>query len=76
MAELTITIDDDVLEQARTQALRDGTSVEALLRDYLENYTHLQSRYRNAAANIIRIAGQSTASSKGTLWTQDKRYKC
>lgn len=38
MANLTITVDDRLLKQARMRALEDGTSVNALLRSYLERY--------------------------------------
>ncbi len=38
MANLTITIDERLLKQARMRALEDGTSVNALLRTYLERY--------------------------------------
>jgi predicted nucleic acid-binding protein len=38
MGNLTITIDDRLLKQARMRALEDGTSVNALLRTYLERY--------------------------------------
>ena len=38
MANLTITIEDDLLKKARIRALEQGTSVNALLRDYLVAY--------------------------------------
>lgn len=38
MANLTISIDDDLLERARIRALETGTSVNALLREYLEGF--------------------------------------
>lgn len=75
MANLTIAVDDSVLKQARIQALQEGTSVNALLRTYLENYTNLKKQYRNAAANILSIAEQSTASSEGKRWTRDELYE-
>jgi plasmid stability protein len=36
MSNLTITIDEETLRRARIRALEQGTSVNALLRDYLE----------------------------------------
>ena len=36
MANLTLAVDDQLLRQARLRALEQGTSVNALLRDYLE----------------------------------------
>ena len=38
MANLTLTIDDDVLLRARQRALEHGTSVNALVREYLEGF--------------------------------------
>lgn len=38
MANLTVAIDDDLLRRARIRALESGTSVNALLREYLEDY--------------------------------------
>jgi plasmid stability protein len=38
MANLTIVVDDHVLQRARIRALQHGTSVNALLRDYLASF--------------------------------------
>ena len=38
MANLTITIDPTLLREARVRAVREGTSVNAILRDYLQEY--------------------------------------
>lgn len=38
MANLTIAIDDDTLRRARIRALELDTSVNALLRDYLQSF--------------------------------------
>jgi plasmid stability protein len=44
MANLTIAVDDDLLQKARIRAAELGTSVNAVLRDYLEEWSG-----RNAA---------------------------
>lgn len=38
MANLTLTIDDQVLKRARMRALEEDTSVNAVVRAYLEGY--------------------------------------
>ena len=38
MANLTLMIDDDLLRRARIRALERGTSVNALVRDYLRRF--------------------------------------
>ena len=35
---LTITVDDEILRRSRIRALQQGTSVNALLREFLESY--------------------------------------
>jgi hypothetical protein len=38
MVYLTITLDEEILERARSKASEEGTSVDALLRSYVEAY--------------------------------------
>ena len=44
MTNLTITVDDEVLRRARIRALEEGSSVNAVLRDYLARKRERQSR--------------------------------
>ena len=75
MANLTITIDDRLLRQARMRALEDGTSVNALLRSYLERYAGATDAFE-ALAGFRRLARDSTASSGpgGRSWTRDDAH--
>lgn len=72
---LTITIDDEVLRRARMRALSQGTSVNAVLREFLESYagSNVESTARKRLAEIAR---RSTASSgpAGRTWTRDDVY--
>ncbi|HSM34429.1 MAG TPA: hypothetical protein VK987_10105 [Anaerolineae bacterium] len=72
MANLTITIDERLLKQARMRALEEGTSVNALLRTYLERYAGVT----DTAAGLdgfVRLARRSSASSgpAGRSWTRE-----
>jgi hypothetical protein len=75
MANLTITIDARLLKQARMRALEDGTSVNAVLRTYLERYAGSDDQ-SEARAEILRLAAQSHASSgpEGRTWTREELY--
>lgn len=75
MSNLTISVDEAVLKQARMRALEEGTSVNALLRDYLERYVSKGQQYRQATNNILAIAKRSTAASQGRRWTRDELYE-
>lgn len=75
MANLTITIDERLLKQARIRALEDGTSVNALLRAYLERYAG-SGQAGEALAGFARLARRSTATSGpgGRTWTRDELH--
>ena len=75
MANLTITIDERLLKQARMRALEDGTSVNALLRAYLERYAG-SGEVGDALAGFGRLARRSTATSgpHGRTWTRDELH--
>jgi plasmid stability protein len=70
MANLTIAIDDDLLRRARIRALEAGTSVNALLRDYLESYagSDAMAKRRAIAATADALNYRSTG---GHNWTRD-----
>ena len=76
MANLTITIDDELLKKARIRALEQGTSVNALLRDYLMAYAG-HSEIQAAIAEFLEIAKKSTAGSgpEGRTWTRDDAHE-
>jgi hypothetical protein len=73
MANLTITIDDDVLLRARKRALDQGTSVNAVLRDYLQTYVGRQNR----AAAMQRFVKRAAATKAGSrsAWTRDELHE-
>jgi len=75
MANLTITIDDRLLKQARMRALEDGISVNALLRAYLERYAGLGDT-DEALGEFARLARRSAATSGpgGRSWTRDELH--
>ena len=75
MANLTITIDDRLLRQARVRAIEDGTSVNALLRAYLERYAG-DGDAADALAAFGHLARESTASSGtgGRTWTREDAH--
>ena len=72
---LTITVDDEVLRRARIRALSQGTSVNAVLREFLESYagSDVEAGARNRLADLAR---RSTASSGpgGRTWARNEAY--
>ena len=63
MSNLTLSIEDDLLKQARLYAVQHDTSVNAMVRDYLRGVVAQVSEQRRAerlksVENIQRIAEQ------------------
>lgn len=71
MAELTITVDAELLDRARVRALEEGTSLEVLLREHLEAYVGQQQMHR-ALADFAVLASGSEASSGSPDRTWDR----
>lgn len=75
MANLTITVEDEALKRARLKALEHGTSVNALLSDYLESYAGVRGRQQQATRTILDLAARSCASSPSHTWTRDELHE-
>jgi plasmid stability protein len=74
MANLTLSIDDELLRQARIQALRDGTSVNALVRAYLERFT--ASGVEDGVFDaLMTFTGRPGREGEGRRWTRDELYE-
>ena len=73
MANLTLVIDDDVLLRARKRALDHGTSVNALLRRYLETYVGRDDGPGDMQDFIRRAASFKVRSHKS--WTRDELHE-
>ncbi|HJQ29143.1 MAG TPA: hypothetical protein VJ827_07360 [Rubrobacter sp.] len=65
MANLTITVDEETVKRARIRALEEGTSVNALLREYLEDYAGVRRERREAWRKIRELARRSGVGSGG-----------
>jgi hypothetical protein len=65
MANLTITVDEETVKRARIRALEEGTSVNALLRSYLEEYSGVRREREEAGRKLLELAKNSKMSSKG-----------
>lgn len=76
MANLTISIDDDVLRSARIRALEHRTSVNAVVRDYLERYAGVGSTAA-ALSGFRDLANGAHASSGagGRTWKRDELHE-
>ena len=72
---LTIRVDDEVLKQARVRALREGTTVSAVVQDYLESYAEGSSRCGAAIHRFFALARITGAGRGDAIWTRDELYE-
>lgn len=77
MANLTITVDDLTLKRARMRALEEDTSVNAVLREYLEEYAGRRQEQIEAARRIIQASRESRSGSGpgGRKWKREDAYE-
>lgn len=74
MANLTITVDEELLKQARLRALREGTSVNRLLRERLESYVEDDRRRRKAVRDLLRLSRSARSGSGGRSVRREDVY--
>ncbi len=77
MANLTITVDEQVLKKARMRALEEDTSVNAVLRDYLEDYARADVERQRAVDRVLASSRESRFGSGpgGRTWTREDLYE-
>jgi hypothetical protein len=76
MPNLTITIDEATLKKARLRALREGVSVNQLLRDFLESYVGVRSEQAAALENLIALSKSAKSRHRGgKRWSRDELHE-
>jgi len=75
VTNLTIAIDEDLLRRARIRALEQGTSVNALLRSYLESFTGASAARRQAVDRLLALSKSSQSARGGRRWTRDELHE-
>ncbi|MCX7142697.1 MAG: hypothetical protein NT123_16840 [Proteobacteria bacterium] len=75
MANLTITVPAEILKSARRRALEQGTSVNAVLRDYLSQFAGTQSAQANAAKRVLEASRTSRSGRGKSRWTRDELHQ-
>lgn len=77
MANLTLSIDEDALKQARIYAIQHDTSVNALVRDYLKSLVEKPESPRSVADEIEALAQKVCAEQSiqpGWKWNREAIY--
>jgi plasmid stability protein len=74
VANLTLSVDDELLRRARIRALEEGTSVNALVRDYLERFTAGPAEDGVFEA-LSTIASRTSRTGPERRWTRDELHE-
>jgi hypothetical protein len=75
MANLTITIDEETLRRARIRALEQDTSVNSLLRDYLEAFAAAGATWNQATEALLRLSRRARSGRGDRRWTRDELHE-
>jgi metal-responsive CopG/Arc/MetJ family transcriptional regulator len=75
MKNVTMSLDDDLLRAARRVAAERDTTLNALVREYLERLTRQESHAKQAKARILELCRQSTAEVGPRTWTRDQLHE-
>jgi hypothetical protein len=75
MTNLTLVIDEQVLRRARIRAMEQGSSVNALVREYIARLAG-ESEAAEGVAEFLRIVSAAGAGSgsQGRSWSRDELH--
>ncbi|MEA2885854.1 MAG: hypothetical protein QOD11_214 [Bradyrhizobium sp.] len=71
---ITLAIDESVLEEARIYAAKRNTSVNGLVRDFLEGIAKQEDRTERARRRLRELAERSTLEVGEVTWKRDDLY--
>jgi hypothetical protein len=71
---ITLAIDESVLEEARVYAAKRNTSVNGLVRDFLEGIAKQEDRTERARRRLRELAERSTLEVGEVTWKRDDLY--
>lgn len=74
MKNITLSVSEQTLEKARQAARNRGRSLNALIREYLEELAGAKHRSR-AVANLKRLWAEGGGHSGGRKITRDETYE-
>jgi hypothetical protein len=75
MANLTITIDADILRRARVRAAEQDTSVNGVLREYLTAYAAAGQTWERAAEAVLRLSAKARSARGDRRWSREELHE-
>ncbi|MBS0155801.1 MAG: hypothetical protein JSS38_14490 [Nitrospira sp.] len=75
MANLTIVIEEGTLKRARMRALEEGTSVNAVVRDYLADYAGMNAKKERAINDLLRLSQRAKTKRGNRRWVREDLHQ-
>jgi hypothetical protein len=75
MVNLTIPMDERILERARSRASQQGTSLDALVRSYVESFASGEESRDQAVKTLLDLSRKTESGSGGRRWTRDELHE-
>lgn len=72
---ITLSVDEEVLEAVKVVAVKQRTSVNAMVRDYLTRIAKANDRKQRARDRLLDLARESNAEVGEITWTRDDLYE-
>lgn len=74
MKNLTLSLDEDTLREARRIAANRSTSVNAMIREFLAQLTERESQAVAARKRIVKLSRQSRAERGTAAWSREELH--
>ena len=74
MKNITLAIDEDVLNEVRVYAAKHNTTVNGLVRDFLKRLAEQEDRTARARRRLRELAEKSTAEVGPVTWKREDLY--
>jgi len=74
VANVTLAIDDDLLQKARVKAVHENTSVNAVLREFLAQWVRDEDERTRLAERVVAHLSGEEYRSGGIVWTRDELH--
>lgn len=75
MKNITLAIDEAVLDEVRVYAARRNTTVNGLVRDFLNRLAEQEDRTARARRRLRELMDQSTLEVGPVTWTRDDLHE-
>jgi len=72
---VTLTMDKDLLQLARKLAIDRNTSVNQMVREYLEKEVYLDDKHTAAIEQWKRLSGKGGLGAEGITWTREELHE-